>query len=374
MTPFAPPARVVLPARAVLLAWVAATSLPATLGAQSAAAAGDRQAVQLGGEGERPAGWLGIRINAGTRVLDDSIVVIVADVYPGGPAAEGGVLPGDRVLAVDGATFVGWEMWNRLTADILPGRALRLSLLGGDGAVREETVVAGNPPSSVVSDAPNRLVSDQRARDELVAIQLRLLRTMDSLLRVSAFPSGQVEQPWSRARSFDLLAGALRGARRGDSLAQAAIRRTQEQRLSSREAVRTADDDYATPADGGGGPVLRPVRSEASWQVRLMTPALLDNPFLFGGALARNLTGELGRYFDSAAGVLLTDVLARTSAAAAGFQPGDVIVAVADQETPTLAALRTALAGTRPPYQISVVRRGGRTTVWYPQAPGQPRR
>lgn len=372
MTAFAPPARVVLPARAMLLAWVAAASLPATLGAQSATAAGDRRAAQLGGEGERRTGWLGIRINAGTRVLDDSIVVIVADVYPGGPAAEGGVLPGDRVLAVDGASFAGWEMWNRLTADILPGRALRLSLLGGDGAVREETVVAGNPPSSVVSDAPNRLASDQRARDELVAIQLRLLRTMDSLLRVS--PSGQVEQAWSRARSFDLLAGALRGARRGDSLAQAVIRRTQEQGRSSREAVRTADDDYATPADGGGGPVLRPVRSEAAWQVRLMTPALLDNPFLFGGALARNLTGELGRYFDSTAGVLLTDVLARTPAAAAGFQPGDVIVAVADQETPTLVTLRTALAGTRPPYQISVVRRGGRTTVWYPQAPGQPRR
>lgn len=326
-------------------------------------------------------GWLGIRVGAGALALggmEDSVVLIVADVYPDGPAAVGGVLPGDRVLAVDGVEFAGWGRWVRLTAGIAPGRALRMRLLGRDGGVREATVVAGEPPSRTLGFAPSGLPYDQRAQDEFAAIQLRLLRTMDSLLRVAASPAGDLRRARSRTRSFDLLAGG----RRGDSAVQAVVRQAQDELRSPPEPVRigadgyaTPPDGYATPPDGGGGPVLGPVvRSEASWQLRLMTPALLDNPFVFGGARARNLSGELARYFDGAHGVLLTAVFPRTPAAAAGFQPGDVIVAVGGQETPALTTLRTVLAGTGPPYEVTVVRQGQRATVWYPEAPAALRR
>ena len=353
-------------ARVLPLACFVATALPEAAAAQDATDARDTLAVRDG----RQAGWLGIRIDVRAPILgtpEDSIAVVVADVYPGGPADIGGVLPGDRVLAVDSAVFTGWGTWIRFAAEIPPGRVVRLRLRR-NGAVQEATVVAGDPPSAVVGFAPDRFASDERARHEFAAIQVRLLRTMDSLLRVATSPTGQVGRSWTRTRSFDLL-GDLHGtARRADSLTQAAIRRVGEEVRSSQERLRITEDGYATPAEaeGGGGPALRPVRSEGSWRVRLMTSALLDNPFVFGGALARNLTTELGRYFDNAAGVLLTDVLPRTPAAAAGFQPGDVIVAAAGRETPTLATLRTVLAETGPPYEIVVVRRGARATVWYP--------
>lgn len=305
-------------------------------------------------------GWLGIRFEIRVALagpLRDSIALMVADVYPGGPADVGGVARGDRVLAADGAALVGWEAWSRFTAGLAPGRALRLSLLRDDG-LHEATVVAGEPPSAGAGTVPRRLAPDPFARRDFARTQARMMRTMDSLLRVAASRMGDVERSWSRTRSFDLLVGWSGPGGRRDSLAPAAVRGVQG-------PIRASSAD-ALPAEGGGGTALRPFRSETAWQVRRMTPALLDNPFVFGGALARDLTEELGRYFDSPAGVLVVDVLPRTPAAAAGFQPGDVIVSVDGRGTPALAALRTVLAHEGPPYEIDVVRRGSRALVRYP--------
>ena len=315
---------------------------------------------QAGEDGGRT-GWLGVRVDVRGAIPGrhrDSIAVVIADIYPGGPADMGGVARGDRVLAADGVAFVGWETWGRFTAGLAPGRALRLVLLRDD-TLHEATVVAGEAPPAGTRLAPSRMAPAELARRDYAGTQARMLRTMDSLLRVAASGMGEIERSWSRTRSFDLLIGRSGPAGRGDSLAPAAVRRVQERgRRSSVEAL---------PAEGGGGPSLRPFRSEGARQTRMMTPALLDNPFVFGGALARDMTEELGRYFDSVAGVLITDVLPRTPAAAAGFHPGDVIVSVDGRGTPALAALRTALADKGPPYEIHVVRRGARELVRYPR-------
>ena len=321
-------------------------------------AASGAQAAEDGGR----TGWLGVRVDVRVGAIPgrhrDSIAVVIADVYPGGPADVGGVARGDRVLAADGVAFVGWETWSRFTAGLAPGRALRLVLLRND-ALHEATVVAGEAPPAGTRLAASRMAPVELAGRDYAGTQARMLRTMDSLLRVAASGMGEIERSWSRTRSFDLLIGGLGPAGRGDSLAPAAVRRVQERgRRSSVEAL---------PAEGGGGPSLRPFRSEGARQARMMTPALLDNPFVFGGALARDLTEELGRYFDSVAGVLITDVLPRTPAAAAGFHPGDVIVSVDGRGTPALAALRTALAEKGPPYEIHVVRQGARALVRYPR-------
>lgn len=296
-------------------------------------------------EAGQQTGWLGIRVDiriAFAGPFRDSIAVVVADVYPGGPADKGGVARGDRLLAADGVAFDGWEVWGRFTSGLAPGRALRLALLR-DGTPHEATVVASEPPSAGGRVVP-RLAADPLARRNFAGTQARMMRTMDSLLRVAASRMGEVERSWSRTRSFDLLIGWPGPAGRRDSLAADAL-----------------------PAEGGGGPSLRSFRSETAWPAPMMTPALLHNPFVFGGALARDLTEELGRYFGRPAGVLIIDVLPRTPAATAGFQPGDVIVSVDDRETPALATLRAALADKGPPYEINVVRQGSRTLVRYPR-------
>ena len=334
------------------------------LEARGQAAAG-RQIDMPGADPEehgRQTGWLGIRVDirmAFPGPLRDSIAVVVADVYPGGPADVGGVARGDRLLAVDGVAFDGWEAWGRFTAGLAPGRALRLALLR-DGTPHEATVVAGEPPLAGGRVAP-RLAADPLAWRDLAGTQARMMRTMDSLLRVAASRMGEVERSWSRTRSFDLLIGRVGPVGRRDSLAPTALRRVHG-------PIRASSAD-ALPVEGGGGPSLRSFRNEneAAWPAPMMTPALLHNPFVFGGALARDLTEELGRYFGRPAGVLIIDVLPRTPAATAGFQPGDVIVSVDGRETPALATLRAALADKGPPYEIDVVRQGSRTLVRYPR-------
>lgn len=330
--------------------------------ARGQAAAG-RQIGTPGADAEengRQTGWLGIRVDirmAFPGPLRDSIAVVVADVYPGGPADMGGVARGDRLLAVDGVAFDGWEAWGRFTAGLAPGRALRLALLR-DGTPHEATVVAGEPPSAGGRVAP-RLAADPLAWRDLAGTQARMMRTMDSLLRVAASRMGEVERSWTRTRSFDLLIGRVGPVGRRDSLAPNALRRVHG-------PIQASSAD-ALPVEGGGGPSLRSFRNETAWPAPMMTPALLRNPFVFGGALARDLTEELGRYFGRPAGVLIIDVLPRTPAAMAGFQPGDVIVSVDGRATPALATLRAALADKGPPYEIDVVRQGSRTLVRYPR-------
>ena len=142
------------------------------------------------------------------------------------------------------------------------------------------------------------------AADRFARAQSRLFRTMDSLLRV----------------------------------------------LSTGEAELSA----------GGGP-------GAAMGFRVPSPRASRSPFVLGGARARDLTVELGRYFGVGAGILLTDVLASTPAASAGFRPGDVIVSLAGREVETLTELRAALSGSPVPYELTVVRGRSRVVVRYPR-------
>lgn len=174
-----------------------------------------------------------------------------------------------------------------------------------DGGERALTVVAGRRPSSIDVD----LAADRFAR-----AQSRLFRTMDSLLRVLS--DGETEP----------------GGRAGPGAPGAGISRA--------------------------GPGLQARTPRARW-----------SPFVFGGARARDLSAELGRYFGVHAGVLVTDVLASTPAALAGFRPGDVIVSLADRELETLTELRAALSDSPVPYELTVVRRGARVLVRYPPEP-----
>lgn len=191
----------------------------------------------------------------------------------------------------------------RAVSGLAPGQMLRLTVVR-DGAEHRLAVAATRRPASI--DAA-------LAAARFVQAQSRLFRTMDSLLRV----------------------------------------------LSTGEAE----------LGGGGGPTAERsgVATRAVTGFRVMPPRASRSPFVLGGARARNLSAELGRYFGVGAGILVTDVLATTPAALAGFQPGDVIVSLAGRELQTLTELRAALRNSPVPYDLTVVRRGSRVVVRYPR-------
>ena len=92
---------------------------------------------------ERP--WLGARLQgvdsetARSLGLDRPQGVLVAAVYPGGPADRAGVRAGDLILAADGAPVNEEQAVNYSAATHRAGESVRLSLRRG-GATRETTV------------------------------------------------------------------------------------------------------------------------------------------------------------------------------------------------------------------------------------------
>lgn len=191
----------------------------------------------------------------------------------------------------------------RAVSGLAPGRTLRLTVVR-DGAEHLLTVSATRRPAAIDAGL---------AADRFAQAQSRLFRTMDSLLRV----------------------------------------------------LSTGEAEFG----GGGGPAAEPSDGvpAAAAAFRAISPRASRSPFVLGGARARDLTAELARYFDVGAGVLVTDVLASTPAASAGFQPGDVIVSVAGRELQTLTELRAALRNAPIPHDLTVVRRGARVVVRYPR-------
>lgn len=89
-------------------------------------------------------------------------------------------------------------------------------------------------------------------------------------------------------------------------------------------------------------------------------PPFVAGQRIVGGAEVMTLSPALGSYFQVDRGVLVLEVLEQTPAAAAGLQPGDVIVRVDDEEVSTIAELRRVLARSyrSPPVSVLVVREG----------------
>jgi serine protease Do len=77
-------------------------------------------------------GWLGVRIQSVNDEMAEALGMekatgaLVADVTEGGPAAAGGIQPGDVIIKFDGADVVQMRDLPRMVADTAVGKAVRV--------------------------------------------------------------------------------------------------------------------------------------------------------------------------------------------------------------------------------------------------------
>jgi serine protease Do len=90
---------------------------------------------QLREFGETRRGWLGVKIQSVTEEIAESIGVsenagaLVSAVTPEGPAAKGGIEPGDVILKLDGRNVASMRSLPRLVSRIAVGKAVDVELL-----------------------------------------------------------------------------------------------------------------------------------------------------------------------------------------------------------------------------------------------------
>lgn len=375
--------------RTVPVAVVAAGSgLPLSGTAQDTASAPERA-------------WIGIRFSLEAHVAPGgrgSYSLTVRDVYGNGPADRVGILAGDRLVSIDGNVLETYEAWLRSTSDLGPGQTLQVRLLR-DADEREVTVVADRRPAYFTTDRLHRLEWERARFDSLFNLffevdprgdpwreyrlpEMRLppewLGPDPAMPEVTLGDSGPVARgdiavgPGSLGRQIPARSrrGTAGGAE-GVPNTPRELRRREEadaERGGGARTLRTRSDPETAPSVvGGGGPgPYRLYRANAN-PVSVLTPQLLGTTVVLGGAVVRDLTTGLGRYFGVEAGVLVTDVIDdATPAAQAGFLPGDIIVSVEGREIGNLAELRRVLADKHPPIEIAVIRRKKSLTLGYP--------
>jgi Do/DeqQ family serine protease len=96
----------------------------------------------LGAEGQPVTGEI-----AQTLGLSRPGGVLVKNVYPGGPAANAGVKPGDVVLEIDGTAIDDMQGLNYRIATHRPGETVKLKLAQG-AAIREASATIALPPEN----------------------------------------------------------------------------------------------------------------------------------------------------------------------------------------------------------------------------------
>ena len=296
--------------------------------------------------------WIGVRPVATELPGDRGFAVLVADIYVTGPAHRSGVLPGDLIVAVEGAALTSYDDWLHTVSGLQPGQPFRVGLLRG-GTAAEVTIIADRRPGAPFDVA------------RFDTIRTRFAKTVDSILQLVVQGN-----PDSVVIGFMSTSDRLRAAEaRMETNWQRPVdaRRAElEIRRETEELRRLAEQEFTPPVAGGGGDLRVAVTVMDTSAPPALTPFILGRPVVLGGIQVRGLTAELGRFVGYDTGMLVTDVLDTSPAARAGFRAGDVILAVAGQPVGSLTELRAALALTVLPAAITVVRQGEELDLTYP--------
>ncbi|MEJ2539433.1 MAG: PDZ domain-containing protein [Gemmatimonadota bacterium] len=365
-----------------VFAGLALAGLPTASAAQEAA-------VYPGASGS---GWLGVNVHVITSPERPEGVITLADVLPESPAAQAGLRPGDRVIALNGVPVTA-ERFRSLTRRLQAGDPTALTVLRGGEELRV-SVVAGQRP------APSQIVA-VRLQEELDSVRSRFVRILHEApeaapgeaawsaeLRFEA-PTIQVEQVgsdsiatriWIRSPGDGTVSEvfveapegvhtvtleelpALVGARGPESMNVVVLREEQAAREAAdqaRSSARTLSSRQAVEAAAARERQLRSLE-----EVRPLSPFVAGLTRVAGAEL-RSVNPALGRYFGVDRGLLVTEVAEGSPAAAAGLRGGDVIVTAGGRDVTTLRELRAALMEPEGK-ALEVVRRGERLSLRLP--------
>jgi len=122
----------------------------------------------------------------GQRTLaaaDPSVSTFVAEVAPGSPAAQAGLVRGDRITAVNGRPVQSFRELNQLAPEFLAGKAVRLDLAGGRTA---ELVPAEEEYRDELTREPKRRVTLGFFPDQRALVQGKALMAEDATLSIGA--------------------------------------------------------------------------------------------------------------------------------------------------------------------------------------------
>ena len=312
-------------------------------------------------------GWIGIRFTAETTpspsVIQRSLQLLVADVYPNSPADLTGIVPGDWFVSVDGYPLTTHETWLRSTSKLHAGQSVRLVLVR-NGDQREVTVVADPAPAFVLPNPLDGMELAMAHFDSIFEGFLRLPRGADLLWH--ALPDITFHGEFGadaatmtvtfRDTGSVTEGGVVRAGRDGSGVSV----------TSRQEGV----ESESPPSAGGGGTELAgELDRVGESRLSLLIPQL-GGTVLFGGVLVRDLTAELGRYFGVEMGVWVTDVFPMSPGRQAGFRPGDVIVSVEGETFENVREFRRRLVDLSTPIELAVVRRKEPVKIVFPRPPG----
>lgn len=322
--------------RSLLVLGTLLAALPAAAAPQDSVRAAERS------------GWLGIRLDAGltgTRGADSAYFeIVITDVYRSGPADQGGVIAGDRLVAVNGGRLPTWDAWVSAVGSLGPGQTLHLTVQRGT-AEHDVAIVAGTRPATLRPSA---------AMERFFDAQARMSRHVDSLF--------QMMIDWG-----DITEGMLSAEQRLWEATREMVREAQARMEADQTEARLRDPMEPPDAGGGGGPRVRRFEMVETTRPHLLAPFVLSRPVVLGGAFVHDLTAELGSVFGVESGVLVTNVMGLSPAALAGLRAGDVITAVGGETSSTVAELRALLVQAVFPVDLTVTRQGGVVAIAYPR-------
>lgn len=346
-------------------------------------------------------GWIGIAYELrypqarDEPLPSDAALLVILEVQDKSPAALAGLEPGDTVIRIEHEPVSAVQM-KRFGERLRVGDRVHFTVQR-DQRRRDLAVVAGRRPQ-VVLFYPRGM--QQQIVIRVDSVRDAILRSLDSvranLEKVrfefdTAAYERMAEELERMTVVYDSLIPALEirferiPGQRSDSL-EAELRRMQREQIEAlrqlerapaREARGRASDSIAVQARQARQEALRPsaqarrqrpvtdsvraagerARTPQPPEVHVFFAPEIVGQRVVAGAHLTTLNPELGDYFGVGRGLLVTDVMKNTPAAAAGLVAGDVITVVEGREVTSISELRTALARASRPAPITVVRK-----------------
>ncbi|HEV7372658.1 MAG TPA: DegQ family serine endoprotease [Arenibaculum sp.] len=138
---------------------------------------------QLQEFGRTRRGWLGVRIQAVTPDIAESIGMeraygaLVASTTPDGPAAEGGILPGDVILSFNGREITEMRRLPRIVAETSVEREVPVTVWRGGGETRLMVKVGeleAAEESGLLASIPDQAAPQSSAPETVGSLGLQL--------------------------------------------------------------------------------------------------------------------------------------------------------------------------------------------------------